>query len=175
MKEINENLDFENLFKKMKFSKIDFVRGLGIVEDRFELLFEFENERINFEIETNFRVRNRNNVLLSFNDLYLDYNRKEMSVRKYRSQTNIEKSYLHKQLELLNTILKDAKPKKIITKSYGDVNISFAKDGIVLEILNDTHLENASLYRIKYKNAEIIYTYECNIKNNQLVFNKVNF
>ncbi|MDE5867985.1 MAG: hypothetical protein K2H02_03480, partial [Anaeroplasmataceae bacterium] len=158
MKEINENLDLENLLKKMKISKIGFVRGLGIVEDRFELSFEFENERIDFEIETNFRVRNRNNVLLSFNDLYLDYTRKEMSVRKYRSQTNIEKSYLYKQLELLNTILKDAKPKKVITKSYGDVNILFAKDGIVLEILNDTHLENASLYRIIYKNTEIIYT-----------------
>lgn len=63
---------------------------MGIIDDRFELLFEEDNEKICIEMETNFRIRNKNEVLLSFNDLYLDKNRKEMSVKKYRSQTNIE-------------------------------------------------------------------------------------
>lgn len=61
----------------MKITKINFVRGLGIVEDRFELSFIGDNEKINIEIETNFRIRNQNEVLLSFNDLYLDINRKK--------------------------------------------------------------------------------------------------
>lgn len=60
----------------MKITKINFVRGLGIVEDRFELSFVGDNEKISIEIETNFRIRNQNEVLLSFNDLYLDINRK---------------------------------------------------------------------------------------------------
>ena len=94
MKEFNKNLDFKEILKKMKITKVNFVRGLGIVEDRFELSFVGDNEEIKIEIETNFRIRNHSEILLSFNDLYLDYNRKEMSVKKYRSQINIEKSYL---------------------------------------------------------------------------------
>lgn len=175
MKEFKENLDFKDILKKMKISKINFVRGLGIVEDRFELSFERDNEEIIIEIETNFRIRNQKEVLLSFNDLYLDNNRKEMSVKKYRSQTNIEKSYLHKQLEFINSIVVNAKPKSVTFKSYGDLYITFYRKGIVLEILNDTHLEDACLYRIICKSDKINYAYECCVQNNKLVFNNLNF
>ena len=164
----------KNLLARMKLSKMDFIRGLGIIEDRFVLSFKLEDEQIDFEIETNFRVRNKNEILLSFNDLYLDNNRKEIGIRKYRSQTTIEKTYLHEQIEKLNGILKNIKPSSIVTKSYGDVYILFRQKGIVLEILNDTHLENACLYRLLYKKNENICSYECNIKNNQLVTNQIN-
>lgn len=63
--------------------------------------------------------------MLSFNDVYLDSNRKEMSVKKYRRQANIEKSYLYKQLEFINSILVNAKPKSISFKAYGDLYITF--------------------------------------------------
>lgn len=167
--------DFKALLKNVKITKINFVRGLGIVEDRFELSFVGDNEEIIIEIETNFRIRNQKEVLLSFNDLYLDNNRKEMSVKKYRSQANIEKSYLHKQLELINAILENAKPKSVTSKSYGDLYITFYRKGIVLEILNDTHLEDACLYRIICKSNRINYAYECCVQNNKLVFNNLNF
>lgn len=175
MKDFKENLDFKALLKNVKITKINFVRGLGIVEDRFELSFVGDNEEIIIEIETNFRIRNQKEVLLSFNDLYLDNNRKEMSVKKYRSQANIEKSYLHKQLELINAILENAKPKSVTSKSYGDLYITFYRKGIVLEILNDTHLEDACLYRIICKSNKINYAYECCVQNNKLVFNNLNF
>lgn len=175
MKDFKENLDFKALLKNMKINKINFVRGLGIVEDRFELFFIGDNEKIIIEIETNFRIRNKEEVLLSFNDLYLDNNRKEMSVKKYRSQANIEKSYLHKQLECINSILENAKPKSVILKSYGDLYITFYRKGIVLEILNDTHLEDACLYRIICKSDKINYAYECCVQNNELVFKNLNF
>ena len=175
MKDFKENLDFKDLLKSMKINKINFVRGLGIVEDRFELLFLGNNEEIIIEIETNFRIRNKEEVLLSFNDLYLDNNRKEMSIKKYRSQANIEKSYLHKQLEFINSILVNAKPKSVNLKSFGDLYISFYRKGIVLEILNDTHLEDACLYRIICKSDRIKYAYECCVQNNKLVFNNLNF
>ena len=116
MKDFKENLDFKVLLKSMRIHQIDFVRGLGIVEDRFDLSFGKDNEKIIIEIETNFRVRNKEEVLLSFNDLYLDNNRKEMSVKKYRSQANIEKSYLNMQLEFINSILINAKPKSVAFK-----------------------------------------------------------
>lgn len=169
-----ENLDFKDLLKKTKISKINFIRGLGIVAERFELSFKGNNEEIIIEIETNFRIRNQKKVLLSFNDLYLDFNRKEMSVKKYRSQVNIEKSYLYKQLEFINSILINAKPKNVIFKSYGDLYISFYRQGIVLEILNDTHLEDACLYRIICKNEKNYYATECYVKNNKLAFKNLN-
>lgn len=175
MKDFKENLDFKDLLKNMKIYKIDFVRGLGIVEDRFELSFIGNNEKIIIEIETNFRIRNKEEVFLSFNDLYLDNNRKEMSVKKYRSQANIEKSYLHRQLEFINSILVNAKPKSVNIKSYGDLYISFYRKGIVLEILNDTHLEDACLYRIIYKSDKINYVYEYCVQNNKLVFKNLSF
>lgn len=175
MKDFNENLDFKELLKKMKITKINFVRGLGIVDDRFELSFLGDNEKIIIEIETNFRIRNQKEVLLNFNDLYLDTSRRKMSVKKYRSQANIEKSYLHKQLEFINSILVNAKPKSVNLKSYGDLYISFYRKGIVLEILNDTHLEDACLYRIICKSDKINYAYECCVQNNKLVFNNLNF
>lgn len=167
--------DFKDLLKTMKINSINFVRGLGIVEDRFELSFIGNNEEIIIEIETNFRVRNKEEVLLSFNDLYLDNNRKEISVKKYRSQTNIEKSYLHRQLELINSILVTAKPKSVTLKSYGDLYIAFYRKGIVLEILNDTHLEDACLYRIIRKSDTINYAYECCVQSNKLVYKNLNF
>ena len=167
--------DFKDLLKNMKINKINFVRGLGIVEDRFELFFIGNNEEIIIEIETNFRVRNKEEVLLSFNDLYLDNDRKEMSVKKYRSQANIEKSYLHKQLEFINSILINAKPKSVTLKSYGDLYITFYRKGIVLEILNDTHLEDACLYRVIYKSEKVNYAYECCVQNNKLVYKNLNF
>ncbi len=163
-------IDFKNLLKNMKINKVNFVRGLGIVEDRFELSFQGDNEEIIIEIETNFRIRNSKEVLLSFNDLYIDNNRKEMSVKKYRSQVNIEKSYLNKQLELINSILKNAKPKNVTFKPYGDLYISFYRKGIILEILNDTHVEDACLYRIISKSDKINYSYEYCVQNNKLVF-----
>ncbi len=174
MKDFKENLDFKVLLKSMRINKIDFVRGLGIVEDRFELSFGKDNEKIIIEIETNFRVRNKEEVLLSFNDLYLDNNRKEMSVKKYRSQANIEKSYLNTQLEFINSILINAKPKSVAFKSYGDLYISFYRKGIVFEILNDTHLEGACLYRIICKSDKINCAYECCVQNNKLVYKKIN-
>lgn len=164
-----KHMDLGTLLAKMKFSKIDFVRGLGIIENRFELSFECETEKIDFEIETNFRIRDDETVLLNYNDLYLDVNRNEMSVRKYRSQTNIEKSYLFKQLTLVNAILQNLNPESVVMKSYGDIYISFAKSSITIEIFNDTHLEGATLYRVKYTKNEDIDTYECDIKNNRLV------
>lgn len=175
MQEYNGNLDFKDLLKTTRIAKIGFVRGLGIVDDRFELTFIGENEQIIIEIETNFRIRNHSEVLLSFNDLYLDGNRKVMSVKKYRSQTNIEKSYLHRQLELINSILANAKPKSVTFKPYGDIYISFYKKGIVFEILNDTHLEGACLFRIIRMGDKANYAYECCVQNNKLTFNNLDF
>lgn len=40
----------------LKLSEISFVRGYGIVEDYFVLIFENASVRYKIEIETNFRI-----------------------------------------------------------------------------------------------------------------------
>lgn len=155
--------------KNMQLSGIDFVRGLGIVENRLVLSFAADLDKIDIEVETNFRIRNDEKHFLSYNDLYLDTKRREMSVKRFRSQTNIEKSYLCSQLELINKELKGLKPRKVVLKEYGDIYIVFG-NGIVVEIFNDTHLEDATLYRIVHRNGSFSECYECLIKDNELVY-----
>ena len=92
-----------------------------------------------------------------------------MSVKRFRSQTNIEKSYLCSQLELINKELKGLKPRKVVLKEYGDIYIVFGKR-VVVEIFNDTHLEDAVLYRIVHTNGSFSESYECLIKNNEVVY-----
>ena len=87
----------KKIFAGMKganVTNISFVRGYGIIEDYFCLIFENSTIKYKFEIETNFRIRDKNRILLAFNDLYIDSRGKEISVRKYRSQKNIEKTLL---------------------------------------------------------------------------------
>lgn len=172
MEQVIENMCCMKSIKDMKLSKVDFIRGLGIVESRFVISFASETDKIDIEIETNFRIRNDKVVLLSYNDLYLDLKRNEMSIRKFRSQLNIEKSYLYSQIEVINKKLTGAKIIKMDFKKYGDIYISFDKE-IVMEILNDTHLENATLYRIISTSNNLKDTYECQIENNTLVFKKI--
>lgn len=71
-------------------------------------------------------------------------------------------------------MLVNAKPKRVSFKSYGDLYISFYKEGIVLEILNDTHLENACLYRLICKSDKVNCAYECCVENNELVVKNIN-
>ena len=79
------------------------------------------------------------------------------------------------KLEFINSILVNEKPKNVYLKSYGDLYISFYRKGIVLEILNDTYLEDACLYRIIYKSDKINYAYEYCVRNNKLVFKNLSF
>ena len=142
---------FDDLIS-LKLSEISFVRGYGIVEDYFILIFENALVRYKIEIETNFRIVDNSQVLLVFNDLYLDADRREISVRRYRNQQNIEKTLLFQNLNLVNERLKKSRVVEIKVFKYGDIVI-FLDFGVNIEISNDTHKENATLYRI-YKMKE---------------------
>ena len=131
----------------LNVSDISFVRGYGIVEDYFVLIFENPMIRYRIEVETNFRIVDRSRVLLVFNDLYLDEYRREISVRRYRKQQNIEKTLLFQNLKLVNERLRGACVINSVVLQYGDVIIS-TDFGVNIEITNDTHLDDATLYRI---------------------------
>ena len=159
--------------EKMKLVNINFVRGLGIVEPRFELSFANQSDSIILEVETNIRIRTRSSHLLSFNDLYLNQKRKTISVKMFRQQKNIEKTYLFEALNCSNALLKNKTVNKVVVKEYGDIFIMFS-NGTTIEIFNDTHMQEAALYRIitngNYK--EII---ECYLDNNILKYTYCDF
>lgn len=137
-----------NELRGATFSAMRFVRGYGIINDRFDLSFKCKDGKVILEIETNIRIRDDESVLLAFNDLYLDKSRHEISIRRYRSQTGIEKTYLSKCVEQTNMLLNKQIIENIMIFYYGDIIIKF-KNGILIEIFNDTHKEGAVLYRYR--------------------------
>lgn len=163
--------DFILMLKDYYLLEIKFERGLGIISSMFILSFTDNRSMIQMEVDTNFRIRNSKKVLLAFNDLYLDKKRNEISTRTFRSQSGIEKTYLSVMLDETNRRLKNSKIYNISLKQYGDILIRF-KNGIVMEILNDVHLEEFELYRIIYKGQDKEEVYVCRIKNNEPVFMK---
>ena len=165
------DLNFILNLHDLKFINIDFKRGLGIIEDRFILDFVSNNNLISIEVETNIRIRDDKSIYLSFNDLYIDKNRKELSVRRYRSQKAIEKTYLSIALEYINQTYKNDIVNNIIIKEYGDLYI-YLSNNVVIEIFNDTHLDNAVLYRIFQKIYDKINQYEVTIIKDSITITK---
>lgn len=161
----------KKIFAGMKganVTNISFVRGYGIIEDYFCLIFENSTIKYKFEIETNFRIRDKNRILLAFNDLYIDSRGKEISVRKYRSQKNIEKTLLFQNLNIVNQKINNTCIKDIKMFFYGDINI-ILNNGIVIEILNDTHKENSILLRLEKSSITELLKYEIVFENQNLM------
>ena len=123
----NEIRNFLADLIRLSVSEIFFVRGYGIVEDYFVLIFENSMVRYRIEVETNFRIVDCSRVLLVFND--------------------IEKTLLFQNLKLVNERLHGSSVINSAVFHYGDV-IIYTDSGINIEITNDTHLEDATLYRI---------------------------
>lgn len=172
MKTLFENIEQIEIIKKMEFKHIQFERGLGIIEPRFIILFSIENEELVLEVETNFRIRTSKDLILSFNDLYIDFKCKELSIRRFRNQERIEKTFLYNRIESINNQKKNSRVKKVDITQYGDLKI-FLSNGLILECISDTHLNGAVLYRFIYKKDERIEISEVKIVNEKIMFEKV--
>ncbi|MFA7417318.1 MAG: hypothetical protein WCZ19_02130 [Acholeplasma sp.] len=142
-----------------------------MIENYFSLVFKSENETIVIEVETDFRIRNSEKILLAFNDLYIDQKGRELSVRRFRSQKDIEKTYLSVALSELNKYILNLNIINVEIKAYGDIYIFF-ENNLVVEIFNDTHLDDVVLYRITRENVEEIITYEVKYLNEELVISQ---
>ncbi len=154
--------------KGMNLKRIEFIRGLGIIESKLVLHIASTENELDFEVESNFRIRTSSDHILSYNDLYIDSKRESISVRRFRSQKNIEKTYLHNQIIFVNSLLlSNNKITDVIIKEYGDVYFVLGND-VVIEVFADTHLENADLYRIVGNEGAL----EFSIRNNALVAEK---
>lgn len=99
-------------------------------------------------VETNIRVRTNSKILFNFNDLWLDKNGNEMTNDSFDKMINIEGSFLSSKLEEVNNGCKNNLIKNVSLKKYGDL-IIYLENGVVIEIINDTHLENAIIFTIE--------------------------
>ena len=113
-------------------------------------------------VETNIRVRTNSKILFNFNDLWLDKNGNEMTNDSFDKMINIEGSFLSSKLEEVNNGCKNNLIKNVSLKKYGDLIICL-ENGVVIEIINDTHLENAIIFTIEDFSSAKEITFE--IKN----------
>lgn len=133
------------------------IRGLGIIPTRSEIEIMKDDKRFILEIESNFRIIYKDSLLLCFNDLFLDKNYKEMSIRKYRSQKDIEKTLLFRNLNLYKNKIINKKIKNVIVSKYGDINITLS-NYCKIHIINDIHLYDSSILRINTKDRTEQFT-----------------
>jgi len=99
-------------------------------------------------VETNIRVRTNSKILFNFNDLWLDKNKNEMTNDVFDKMINVEDSFLSFKLQEVNNNYKSNLIKNVSLKKYGDL-IIYLENGVVIEIINDTHLENAIIFTIE--------------------------
>lgn len=174
MYSIINNISFISKIFEMKFINISFERGLGIIAPRFILNFKSEKEAMDIEVESNFRIRTKDSIILCFNDLYIDLKGNELSVRRFRSQKNIEKTYLSTKLKYINNNISPSMVTKLQYNLYGDLSIKL-RNGLILEGFNDTHLNDAVLYRFIHKHENTKDIYEIKVLNGDLILERVGF
>ena len=104
-------------------------------------------ERSNIFIETNIRIRTSTKVLLNFNDLWINEFREEIPDHSFNKMTNIEGSFLFHELNIVNLRCKGISVKNVMLKPYGDLIIKL-NNSVIIEIINDTHLEDAVIFNI---------------------------
>ncbi len=152
-------MSLNDFLRESKIKDLRVIRGLGIIPTRFELEIIRENIIYIVETEINFRIIYKNSLLACFDDLFLDSNYKEISLKKYRSQKDMENTLLFKNLHLAINKIANKKIKNVRIKEYGDVDIiisNFCK----IQIINDTHLFDSSILRLTTKEKKKSFTSE---------------
>ena len=121
------------LFRKneYQFQRLEFERGLGIVDDAFYLTLKSRDCIAVVKIVTNLRCVKRGKTLLRYNDLFLDKAGKEISKKEFRSQTGIEKTLLQTNLEYVNNAFSGKSINKISLSSYGDLKVTLSGGSII--------------------------------------------
>ncbi len=145
-------------------TNIQVVRGLGIIPTRLEIEVCYEKEYYIIEIEANFRILNRSNCLVCFDDLYLNSKYEELGPQKFRKQKGVEKTLIYFSINQNYKRIVGKRIKKIKMSSFGDVDL-YLTNGVRIQIINDTHLNDSCILRIRSKNS-----FEEYISNNNKVF-----
>ncbi len=158
---IEQILRIESLLVGKRIEKILFDRGLGLVPAWFTIVLSDEKHQMFYlEIEANFRILGPSEIILSFEDLFLDHFMNEISRRKYQSQKSIEKTYLEIALKRANELFSKKRISRAKLYQFGDLELICRKVGR-FHIINDTHENEASVIRflkvVEDNNCETVF------------------
>ncbi len=157
-------MTINDLLVDKTIKNIQVVRGLGIIPTRIEIGVCDEKEYFIIEVECNFRILDRTNCLVCFDDLYLDSKCNEMTPQKFRKQKGVENTLIFFNINRNYKRIVDKKIKKIKISPFGDVDL-YLSNRVKIQIINDTHLNDSCILRIKWKNS-----FEEYIANNGKIF-----
>ncbi len=157
-------MTINDLLVDKTIKNIQVVRGLGIIPTRIEIEVCDEKEYFIIEVESNFRILDRTNCLVCFDDLYLDSKCNEMTPQKFRKQKGVENTLIFFNINRNYKRIVDKKIKKIKISPFGDVDL-YLSNRVKIQIINDTHLNDSCILRIKWKNS-----FEEYIANNGKIF-----
>lgn len=143
-------MEINEFLSNAKVVDLRFVRGLQIVPARFEIDVDCNGNIYTLEAEVNFRVLYKNKMLVCFQDLFLEKNYTEMSIKKYRSQKNIEKTLLYNNIQTVMRKIINRRIRKVHFFPYGDVIVYISRQS-QLHFINDTHENDSCVFRIVSK------------------------
>lgn len=145
-------MTISDLLVDKTIKNIQVIRGLGIIPTRLEIDVCDEKEYLIIEVESNFRILDRTTCLVCFDDLYLDSKRKELTPQKFRKQNGVENTLIFFNINQNYRRIVNKKIKKIKTSSFGDVDL-YLSNRVKIQIINDTHLNDSCILRIKCKDS----------------------
>ena len=114
-------MDLIDFLQGKKIEDITLIRGLGIIPAFIRIVVSFNDVKYYLETEINFRVIYGKQMILCFDDMFLNKKYNEMSVKMYRSQVDIEKSLLQINLESTRKKIIGKLIKKLKITPYGDL------------------------------------------------------
>ena len=135
-----------NFLKEYTISDLRLIRGLGIIPARFEIEVSRGDDVYILSAEVDFRVLYRGEIIVCFEDLFLDKNLNELTVRKYRAQKDIEFTLAADNIERTLKHIRGRRIKSIRVAKCGDVELCVGACRI--QFLNDTHYRDLAILGI---------------------------
>lgn len=118
--------------KEYRFKRLEFERGLGIVDDAFYLTFDSDSGAIVVKIITNLRLLKGGKTMVRYHDLFLKRDGKKISKKEYLSQRGIERTLLQTELDEANRLFFGERIERILFSAYGDMRVSLPNGASII-------------------------------------------
>ena len=155
-----KDMDYINLLNPLTgytVNDLRLIRGLGIIPARFEVEVSRGDDVYILNAEVDFRVLYRGEIILCFEDLFLDKNLNEITTRKYRAQKDIEFTLAADNIARTLKHIRGRKIKSIRVAKCGDVELCVGACRI--QFLNDTHYRDLAILGIVSPKIMTQFTY----------------
>ena len=138
--------DYIHQLENYTINGLRLIRGLGIIPARFEVEVSRGDDVYILSAEVDFRVLYRGEIILCFEDLFLDKNLNELTTRKYRAQKDIEFTLAADNIERTLKRIRGRRIKSIRIAKCGDVELCVGACRI--QFLNNTHYRDLAILGI---------------------------